>query len=148
MTCKCGHQFCYLCGEKWSSEHRCPIQMNTKRFFQCLLIFGLMILFIGLDLAWAVLILIGLPIGVTLLIFLMSLLKGMKDMVQDRTCIQMIIGSIFIYLIYVGMAFGRYMCLFFSNDIWRCWSKPRLLPITHCIWHCLTNCFNLYEPLH
>lgn len=81
MTCKCGHQFCYLCGEKWDSDHHCPIQMNTKRFFQCLLILSIMMLFIGLDLVWAVLMLVALPIGVTLLILLMSLLKGMKDMV-------------------------------------------------------------------
>lgn len=23
MTCKCGHQFCYGCGTKWSSGHSC-----------------------------------------------------------------------------------------------------------------------------
>lgn len=23
MTCKCGSQFCYHCGEKWGSPHRC-----------------------------------------------------------------------------------------------------------------------------
>jgi hypothetical protein len=23
MTCRCGYQFCYICGGKWSSNHKC-----------------------------------------------------------------------------------------------------------------------------
>lgn len=23
MTCRCGYQFCYLCGAKWRSSHIC-----------------------------------------------------------------------------------------------------------------------------
>lgn len=101
-------------------------------------------LLIGLDLVWAVVMLIGLPIGVTLLILVMSLVKGMKDMMEDRSCMQMIIGSIFLYLFYVGIAFGSYFCRFFSYEIWKCWRKPRLLPFTQFIWDRMTSCFHLY----
>ncbi len=24
MTCKCGYEFCYGCGRKWSGSHQCP----------------------------------------------------------------------------------------------------------------------------
>lgn len=147
MTCKCGHQFCYLCGERWHPDHRCPIQMNTKRFFQCMLIITIIGLLFVLDLIWAILILVGLPIGVTLVIFFMALAKGMKDMLQERTCMQIIIGSVFIYLAYLVRAFVTYIGQFFSYDIWKCWTQPRLLPLSHCIWYTMANCFNLFDPL-
>jgi hypothetical protein len=31
MTCKCGYEFCYICGAKWKNDHVCsPVDLDDN----------------------------------------------------------------------------------------------------------------------